>query len=1010
MRSLLHALLRSRRPEDQADHSSKPHPGRNSTPAPLSNPPTPPPHYIPWRDVAGANFSREAPRRARMFDFARHGLSIAQPDKAEEQARHDANERYLQSRANDPELVELNPDQRRAVLTDDDRCLIDAGAGTGKTHTLTHKIRDLVRQGRAAPHEIAVVTFTTKAAAELRERLADLPGIEIGTIHHLARTVIGHLEGRSVRLSRLAENNALRLRKITDWLRDALFQYPDLVGDLTLRRAALKSVRIPPGDTERLTTGVPPDDIQVRSVGEARIAITLWLCGIDYQYEPDFPLPPDEGYGRPYRPDFFIPDDPDSGDPPTLTNGVWLEHYAFGQHGQLPKGWRSDRPNAHQEYRSAYEWKQALHKRLGTRYVSTTFGDIVRCTETDISFAAYLAELLSPLLGRAITPPDEARVTEAIQQLGVTPTHLNELAVEIDHWIRTTRQSVEGRNNFTLRILDDPNGERTWPLLRLANAVLARYVAELETTETTDHEGTILDALRLTEHRGRELPWRRLLVDEYQDVNPAQAAFAHAIARTRPARLTVVGDEWQTIFSFNGSDVELIRRFDDPTGAFAPPATRITLTHTYRHGQQLADTARAFITAAGRERDKPVHGHGTAPPHPLYPARVQVAALAPDPTYPDRGEFSSHPATAAIQITLARCAEYPDARTVMILGRQHIDIRDLSGNPEDQVARILNGWRIQPATMPRQLLNASPEQIREYARRLSAAAGGFNHPDVKEHARRHNLTLSIITIHSAKGLEADLVILIDRSPIHTQPDRDPSLSVPAAPVLRPNLNTDQEERRIWYVALTRARQAAFILVPGKHGEHSPFADELWQNTAHTYDVGEDAFAGRLEPLRPPQPCPICSAKGRPTMALTLQTGPVRDFVGCTSYRWGKDHHCGYTERRCQTCGEGIMARRPPPEHNAQCQNPRCGQVVPLCRCDVPKPMLLRTNQRNGSAFYGCQNYPKEGSCNHTIDHAEATSAAPSAPSPSAAAPTSSPSNTPRRTRAELRELFWPCSR
>ena len=974
--------------------------------APPSDPdPRPPSHYIAWRDIAlTTNLTHEDLRRKRLFDFAHHGLPIPQPNKSAEQARHQANERYLQNRTGDPDLADLNPDQRRAVLIDDDRCLIDAGAGTGKTHTLTNKIRDLVRQGRAAPHEIAVVTFTTKAATELRERLADLEAIEIGTIHHLARTVIGHLENRSTRLSRLADNNALRLRKITDWLRAALFQHPDLVGDLTLRRAALKSVRIPPGDTERLTTGVPPDDIQVRSVGEARIAITLWLCGIDYHYEPDFPLPPNEGFGRPYRPDFFIPDDPDSGDPPSLTNGVWLEHYAFGLHGQLPKAWQSDRPNAHQEYRSAYEWKQALHKRLGTRYVSTTFGDIVQCTDTGTSFADHLTQLLSPLLGRAITPPDEARVSEAIQQLGVTPTHLNELAVEIDHWIRTTRQSVEGRNNFTLRILDDPNGEKTWPLLRLANAVLIRYLNELKATATTDHEGTILEALHLAERRGRELPWLRLLIDEWQDVNPAQAAFAYAIARTRPARLTAVGDEWQTIFSFNGSDVQLIRRFEDPTGAFAPPATRITLTHTYRHGQKIADTARAFITASGHERDKPILGHGDAPPHPLYPARIQLAALVPDPAYPSREEFSPHPATAAIQITLARCAEYPDARSVMILGRQHIDIRDVSGNPDDQIARILNGWRVSPGTMPRQLLNASSQEIRDYARRLSAAAGGFNHPDVQEQARRLNLTLSIITIHSAKGLETDLVILIDRSPIHTQPDRDPALSVPAAPILRPNLNTQQEERRIWYVALTRARQAVFVLVPGKHGQHSPFADDLWQNTDHAYDVGEDALAGRLEPLRPPQPCPICTTKGRTTMALTLQSGPVSDFVGCTSYRWGKDHHCGYTERRCQTCGDGIMARRRPPEHTAQCQNPGCGQVVPLCQCDVPKPMLLRTNQRDGSTFYGCQNYPKGESCNHTLDlsNTPTPQATPDTPAPSA--------KQPRRDPSELRELFWPRNR
>ena len=883
-----------------------------------------------------------------------------------ENARARDNERYLQNRDADPDLADLNPDQRRAVLTDDDRCLIVAGAGTGKTHTITAKIRDLVRQGRAAPHEIAVITFTTKATRELRERLADLPGIEIGTIHHLARTVIANLSDQTVHLSRLTEDDALRLRTITGWLRNAVFEQTDLISDIALRRSALKSVRVPPGDTIRPATDIPPDDIQVRSVGEARIAITLWLCSIEYRYEAPFPLPPDHSHGRTYRPDFFIPDDPDSDEPPSLTNGVWLEHYAFGTSAELPPQWENERPGSHAAYRDHHQWKQALHKRLGTRFVTTSFGDIIHCTNTGTSFAALLADRLSPAIGRPISPPDETRVTTALNDLGISSAHFNELAFEIDHWIRTTRQTVEPPDNFIIRLLESHDRDLTWPLMRLANAVLRRYLAELDATQTNDHEGTILQALWLTERRGAELPWVRLLIDEWQDVNPAQAAFVHAIARTRPARLTAVGDDWQSVYSFQGSNVELIRQFDDPTGTFAPPAQRTTLTHTYRHGQRIADTARAFILATGHELDKTVIGHGTAAAHPLYPARIQLGTLAVDPAYPERSRLSEHAETAALQIVLDRCAQYPGAHTVLLLGRQRIDFQDVSGDLSDRVSRILNGWRTRPSTLPRHLLNASVDAIREHAHQLTGAAGGFHHRVVKAHARRLNLTLTLLTIHSAKGLEADLVILLDRSPHRTNPHCNPGLATPADIVLRPDYQPEQEERRIWYVALTRARQAVFVLVPGNDAEHSPFADDLWRNTARAYDVGEDALAGYLDPLRPTEPCPVCAARGRTTMALAQRSGSAGGFVGCTSYSWGAEHHCGYTERRCQSCGEGIMARQPTPSDTAKCQNPRCARAVPLCHCDVPKPMLVRTNRANGSTFYGCQNYPKEGCCNHTI--------------------------------------------
>ena len=110
-----------------------------------------------------------------------------------------------------PALRDLNADQRRAVIVQEDRTLIVAGAGTGKTHTMVAKARDTVRTGIAPPEEIAFVTFTRKAAQEIRDRSGDLPGMEIGTLHHLARVVIMRVEGRKPRLTPLVEDETRRL-------------------------------------------------------------------------------------------------------------------------------------------------------------------------------------------------------------------------------------------------------------------------------------------------------------------------------------------------------------------------------------------------------------------------------------------------------------------------------------------------------------------------------------------------------------------------------------------------------------------------------------------------------------------------------------------------------------------------------------------------------------------------------------------------------------------------------
>lgn len=107
-------------------------------------------------------------------------------------------------------LEGLNPEQRRAVETTDGPLLIQAGAGSGKTKTLTHRIAYLIATHRATPFNILAVTFTNKAAREMRERVAHLLGEQaenrgfmpyMGTFHSICVRML-RMDGEHIGIPR----------------------------------------------------------------------------------------------------------------------------------------------------------------------------------------------------------------------------------------------------------------------------------------------------------------------------------------------------------------------------------------------------------------------------------------------------------------------------------------------------------------------------------------------------------------------------------------------------------------------------------------------------------------------------------------------------------------------------------------------------------------------------------------------------------------------------------------
>ena len=211
-------------------------------------------------------------------------------------------------------------------------------------------------------------------------------------------------------------------------------------------------------------------------------------------------------------------------------------------------------------------------------------------------------------------------------------------------------------------------------------------------------------------------------------------------------------------------------------------------------------------------------------------------------------------------------------------------------------------------------------------------------PDHRPLRRRYpGLKIEFKTVHASKGLEAHYVILLGltrgKYGFPTEIVDDPLLDLVLSNA-EPHSNA--EERRLFYVALTRARRHIYLLADGPHP--SPFASELMHGG---YDI---AYFGR--PPAPDAPCPQC-IEGK----LQPRKRPASHeiFYGCSNYPY-----CSYSQPPCPACKTGL-----PTQRDGAIDCPNCGHALDPCpKCSAW--LQERTGPRG--PFLGCIAYP---TCRHS---------------------------------------------
>lgn len=763
----------------------------------------------------------------------------------------------------------LDPQQRDAVITDEYSNLVIAGAGSGKTSVVVGKVKYLVERWGIDPSDILVTSFTRASVDDLKVRIESngVTGVAARTFHSLGLRVLGNEFA-------VAPENALE-KHVTSYLSNELVSKPaqaaaflEFFGLWTLapgespdseeaeiRMKLLKAqdMRTLKGLVEESGHRGGMDTIRgerVKSIEELMIANFLFLNGVEYEYEKpydrDIPGELRDDSRRSYQPDFYLVD-----------YDIWLEHFGIDERGRVP--WMKTRVEE-QSYIDGIAWKRQVHEACGTKLIESYSywnkdQDLLNRIEALLVRNGVVLnndpERNAALCGDLLR---DQRFFSSMSQLISTFISLaksgNKTMSEVDD---CAREEYQGNGVMWHRY--DLFTRFAWPIMEAYQDSLTKGPKPM-----VDFDDMINRAAARIREEGYSESYRYIIVDEYQDISLSRFGLLSAIRDSTGAKLMCVGDDWQAIYRFAGSDVTLFTNFGKLVGYYE----EMRIERTYRNSQKLVDVASGFVL---KNPDQ---------------MRKTVSSMAPAQDRPPIAAVSLRDQRAAFTFALNDLLASPGAGgEIKVLGRNRRDLE-----------RIFPG------------LAATEDFSFRNPKRNSSDEEKFDKVIVYKPADAQPKEIGYMTVHKSKGLQADNVIVIgllnDRYGFPNMIADDPILELLLADSDRYDF---AEERRLFYVAITRTKNRVWLVTGEDSGNPgiSMFVDELRQ------DNRSDSFAFYCqEGSGESAECPRCGG------VLLRRTGTNGDFVGCSNYpfcdKTYRDVRILEDKKRCPECG-GWLTRR-----------------------------------------------------------------------------------------------------
>ena len=906
-----------------------------------------------------------------------------------------ANELYINQELNDnSDLFDdldgksLDSQQRNAIVVDEDAVRVIAGAGSGKTFTIQGKVRYLTEKRDVDPSEILAISFSNASVNDLEERIAE--PIDIKTFHKVGKDILTQYNQYS-----RPDTSALK-RIIKRYLTKKALKSDDISKKLIEFFSFY--INVPPseedikyeGDLLDWQEGVDFSTLKrrfknkqretlnneiVRSYEELYIANFLFIHGINYTYEKIYSYPnknferefnkfkeflfsfdeeiPDELKNdiakgllnltdiceeyeiKNYFPDFYLND-----------YNIYIEHFGLNRNCEnyLIGGKSSE------EYVKEMEWKRKVHKKYETTLIET--------------FSYYQSE------NRLLT-----RLAEKLQAQGVEFNEIDYRQVyaillenkTIKEWedfivlLKTFIELFKGNNydgdkfkefyEYVDGFKSSFSKDRTIAFLKIVEEIYNDYEAYLLKIKKIDFNDMINKASDCIVKNGLNLPYKYIIVDEYQDTSFTRYNLLRNICDNIGAKIMVVGDDWQSIYSFSGCDVNIFTKFDN---FFDVCETRY-VEKTYRNSQQLIDASSNFVMKNPDQSRKELKSSKSL--------ECPIKIVKFDNDFDEILKFE------LIIKNIINQSKFENKK-ILILGRNNKDIFNL-----------LKNFNVKNEDGKRKFeILGDEDKLRRD--KFVKIVYKYN-PDVNIEYR---------TVHQSKGLECDNVILINlknwRAGFPNKMVDDPVLNF----VKR---NGDSfsyaEERRLFYVALTRTKNNVYLLAP--YFKSSVFIQEL-ENDVNVELLNLEN--NKLETLKNIEKngesyaiptklkCPVCKT-GIVLLESFWNNGKLNRVLKCSHNMAPPFNRCNWKGgyygselkdlddiKHCPNCDGILIKRRRHSDGHPflGCTNFKetgcrgkskleyIGKNCPKCS----KPLVKRHNGEDNSLFIGCSGFPK---CRHT---------------------------------------------